>query len=77
MRAWSQCTRSVTPGPHVGFVDAMGAAVARLDTVGHMVGESPDGIMATNGFGSRVTMRGAPPIGGIAVGRARYGRAPR
>ncbi len=57
--------------------DAMGAAVARLDTMGRMVGESPDGIMATDGFGSRVTMRGARAIGGIAVGRARYGHAPR
>ena len=38
--------------------DAMDAAIARLEAAGRVVGESPDGVLAGDGAGSRFTLRG-------------------
>ena len=40
---------------------AMDAAIARLEATGRLLGESPDGVMAGDGAGSRFTLRSATP----------------
>ena len=37
--------------------DAVDRAIARLDAAGRIIGETPDGIMASDGAGSRFTLR--------------------